>query len=248
MAFDFPANPVNGQTYESFIYDSGTSSWLARSSYAALSTRVSVLESLVPAGTIHQTSLANAPQGYLLCQGQAISRTVYSTLFASIGTQYGTGDGSTTFNIPDLQGVVPVGLDAATPIVSTTFRSLNAKGGAETVTLNSTQMPPHTHIQNSHNHLQDSHNHTQPDHSHSIPGGYVSPSGTQSGFTYTPLAGGGDYGFTYSSTEGTQATTATNQPATATNIATTATNQNTGGGGAHNNLQPYIVLNYIIKT
>jgi microcystin-dependent protein len=45
-----------------------------------------------------------------------------------------------------------------------------------------------------------------------------------------------------------QATTATNQNATATNQNATATNQNTGGGGAHNNLQPYLVLNYIIKT
>lgn len=243
MALDFPLNPVNGQTYESFVYDSGTSSWLSRSNFASLSTRVSALELLVPAGAIHQTSLAAAPQGYLLCQGQAISRTVYSALFTAIGTQYGVGDGSTTFNIPDLQGVIPVGKAA-----SGTFATLNNKGGAETVTISVQQMPVHTHVQDSHNHSQNSHNHTQPDHAHSIPGGYVTPSGSQSGFTYSPLNGGGDYGFTYSSTEGTQATTASNNATTATNQATTATNQNTGGGGAHNNLQPYIVLNYIIKT
>ncbi len=48
------------------------------------------------------------PEGWILCQGQAISRTTYSDLFAVIGTKFGSGDGSTTFNLPDFQGSEPI--------------------------------------------------------------------------------------------------------------------------------------------
>ena len=64
----------------------------------------------VPVGGIMPYAGSTAPFGYLLCQGQAISRTTYADLFAIIGTTYGGGDGSSTFNIPDLYNRVPVGL------------------------------------------------------------------------------------------------------------------------------------------
>ena len=57
-----------------------------------------------PVGTINAYGGSSAPSGWLLCQGQAISRTEYASLFAVIGTSFGSGDGSTTFNIPDLRG------------------------------------------------------------------------------------------------------------------------------------------------
>ena len=57
-----------------------------------------------PVGTINAYGGATAPDGWLLCQGQAVSRTDYANLFAVIGTSFGSGDGSTTFNIPDLRG------------------------------------------------------------------------------------------------------------------------------------------------
>lgn len=63
-----------------------------------------------PIGAIMSYGGATAPFGWLLCQGQAISRTDYSDLFNIIGTDFGTGDGSTTFNIPDLRETVPVGI------------------------------------------------------------------------------------------------------------------------------------------
>lgn len=62
-----------------------------------------------PIGTILAFGGATAPSGWLLCQGQAVSRTTYSELFAIIGTAFGAGDGSTTFNLPDLREAVPKG-------------------------------------------------------------------------------------------------------------------------------------------
>lgn len=61
------------------------------------------------AGIIQMYGGSTAPDGYLLCDGSAVSRTVYQSLFEAIGTTYGAGDGSTTFNLPDLQGRVPIG-------------------------------------------------------------------------------------------------------------------------------------------
>lgn len=62
-----------------------------------------------PVGTINAYGGTTAPDGWLLCQGQAISRTDYADLFAVIGTAYGSGDGSTTFNVPDMRESVPKG-------------------------------------------------------------------------------------------------------------------------------------------
>lgn len=67
-------------------------------------------EAAIPTGTVSQFAGSSAPTGWLICDGSAISRTTYSTLFAVIGTAYGSGDGSTTFNLPDLRGRVPVGV------------------------------------------------------------------------------------------------------------------------------------------
>lgn len=68
-------------------------------------------ERLAQAGDLKATARATASPGWLLCYGQAISRTDYDVLFAAIGTTYGVGDGSTTFNVPDFRGRGFVGLD-----------------------------------------------------------------------------------------------------------------------------------------
>lgn len=97
---------------------------------------------------------SSAPTGWLLCYGQAISRTDYATLFAAIGTSYGSGDGSSTFNVPDMRGRVPAGRDdmggsAAGRLTNTTMspdgNTLGANGGAQTITLDTTQIPSHSH-------------------------------------------------------------------------------------------------------
>ncbi|EHL69933.1 hypothetical protein HMPREF1032_02932, partial [Subdoligranulum sp. 4_3_54A2FAA] len=64
---------------------------------------------VMPVGCVIPFAGAAAPTGWLLCQGQAISRTTYAQLFSVIGTTYGSGDGKTTFNLPDMRGRVAVG-------------------------------------------------------------------------------------------------------------------------------------------
>jgi len=67
-----------------------------------------------PVGSVQMFAGSSAPSGWISCDGTAISRTTYAALFAIIGTTYGVGDGSTTFNLPDMQGRIPVGSGAET--------------------------------------------------------------------------------------------------------------------------------------
>lgn len=173
----------------------------------------------VPAGIIMAWAGVVAPSGYLLCDGSAISRVTYASLFANIGTTYGVGDGSTTFNLPNLLGRVPVGAGTyIDPVSGSVTRTLGASAGAEKHVLTIPEMPSHNHTL------------TDPGHSH-----------VQS---VAASAGGSDLGVL--GTGGLLNTTATNQ---STQTSTTGiTLANTGGGTSHNNMQPYLVLNYIIKS
>ena len=67
------------------------------------------ISSIMPTGVMVDYAGATAPAGWLLCYGQPVSRVTYAALFAAIGTTYGAGDGSTTFNVPDLRGAVAAG-------------------------------------------------------------------------------------------------------------------------------------------
>ena len=101
-------------------------------------------------GVIKMYGAATAPADYLLCDGAAVSRTTYADLFAVIGVTYGVGDGSTTFNVPDLGGRVPAGKEAtATRLTAggsgVDGGTLAATGGAETHTLTASEIPSHTH-------------------------------------------------------------------------------------------------------
>ena len=151
------------------------------------------IEENTPAGLISLFAGSTAPTGWLICDGTAVSRTTYADLFTAIGTTYGTGDGSTTFNLPNLKGRVPVGLDTS----DTSFDTLGETGGEKTHTLLEAEMPTHSHK--------------------------------------LPIAGtAGSSPYLISSY-------------TTANRAELGSTGSTGGGGAHNNLQPYIVMNYIIS-
>ena len=153
----------------------------------------------VPTGTIVMWGTGTAPSGWLLLQGQTVSRTTYSALYAVLGTLYGAGDGSTTFRLPNLKGSVPVGLDAA----QTEFATLGQSGGEKAHALTAAENGPHTH---------------------------------------GPLTAG--YRYMYNGGTGSQGLRETpNVP-----VSNSDTTASSGSGTPHNNLQPYLVLNYIVKT
>lgn len=125
-----------------------------------------VAEAALPAGFGPVPSAGTtAPTGWLLCFGQAVSRTTYAALFAAIGTTYGAGNGTTTFNLPDMRGRVAAGLDNMGGTTASRITSggsgiagttLGAVGGAETHTLTTAQLAVHNHGA------------TDPTHAHSV--------------------------------------------------------------------------------
>lgn len=101
----------------------------------------SEIASFVTVGDIKATASVNPPSRWMICDGRAISREIYSELFLSIGTTYGAGDGETTFNIPDLRGRVIAGVNES----DGNFSQIGKRGGSKNHTLTISEMPPHSH-------------------------------------------------------------------------------------------------------
>lgn len=95
----------------------------------------------LPIGSMMPYGKAEAPANWLVCDGSEVSRTTYAELFAVIGTSYGAGDGSTTFNLPNKKGKVSVGLDTS----DTDFNTIGKTGGEKTHTLTIEEIPKHRH-------------------------------------------------------------------------------------------------------
>jgi len=122
--------------------------------YVQILVEVPAASGYVPTGVILDFGGGTVPTGYLICDGAAVSRTTYATLFAQIGTNYGVGDGSTTFNVPDMRGRVCAGKDnmggsAASRLTATYFgtsaSTMGAVGGSESHTMTLAELVAHTH-------------------------------------------------------------------------------------------------------
>ena len=160
-----------------------------------------------PSGIMTPFAGATAPAGWLLCDGTAVSRTTYAKLFAVISTAYGVGDGSTTFNLPDMRGRLPLGQDdmggtSANRVTHAQADSLGGSEGSETHVLTAAEMPSHDHT-------------------------------VRTGPQSAAIGGAPDKWYAERSSTST-AQGQTSEPA--------------GGDGAHENMPPYLVFDYIIKT
>ena len=266
---------ISGTPYVA-VYRNSSNEWLLRGFFGANPYNVPLGAGLPFFGTVAPNSSFAFPRG------QPISRTTYSALFALIGTTYGAGDGSTTFALPDLSGRLLAcreGMDGApTPGRITTAGSgidgtaLGATGGAETVTLATSQLPSHTHA----NTLSDPghvHGVSDPTHAHGVSDpthahGVSDPTHAHSSSSFG-LAGGGLSGFasgglapggvivnaaaTGISIQAAATGVAIQGAATGVSIQSGSTgasivNAAQGGGLAHNNMPPTMMVNYIIRV
>lgn len=189
-------------------------------SLTSLGNRATALElAIIPVGTVVDFAGTVAPTRWHLCYGQALNRTTYAALFTAIGTTYGVGDGSTTFNLPDARGRVTAGKDNMGGVSANRLTSpvdgdvLGGAGGAESHTLTEGQMPDHGHP-----YMLRTTQQVSPD--ANISGGFIMNSGgtqaVQTAFNGTPTA-----------TAGQQI-------------------GGTGNNEAHPNVQPTLILNKII--
>lgn len=172
--------------------------------YLALSR---VLDAVPPSGAVIGYAGSTSPDGWLLCDGSAVSRTTYADLYTSIGTTFGIGDGSTTFNLPDTRGRTGIGAGTGSGLSA---RTLGTSLGEETHVLTTSEMPSHSHTV-------------------SASANSLTISGAAGADTTKAAAGDGSSSGTYT-------------PSISTTTGTS------GSGSAHNNMQPSIVFNYIIKT
>jgi microcystin-dependent protein len=167
-----------------------------------------------------------------VCDGSTISRTTYPTLFAVIGTTYGSGDGVNTFHLPDLRGRVPVGTGTGSGL---TNRLLGAIGGAETHTLLTSEMPAHTHSGTTDTSGAHSHTHNA---NNQFPGACLA---FRDGNNTRVNADSGQQ-----EELNLDASRALSIDSAGSHTHTFTTGS-TGSGSAHNYMQPFIVVNYIIK-
>lgn len=174
---------------------------------------------LVPSGTVSDFAGPTAPVGWLTCDGSAVPRDTYANLFIAIGTTWGAGDGSSTFNLPDLRNRITRG--AGVSGVGTT-------GGADSLTLSVAQLPAHNHPVVDPTHV---HGITDPGHLHTATTSTsINTAGAATGSAAAGNTGSATTGITINS------------------AATGVTVGDTGSGDSVPTLPAYATLQKIIKT
>lgn len=248
---------ISGGRYQ-FTYDSAADS--AAGGWVLLNPSVDTTL-LANVGDIKIWSGATLPTGYLWANGQAVSRSTYAALFSIIGAGYGAGDGSTTFNVPDLCGRAPFGADdmggiaakgRVTSAGSGIGGSLTSFGGVQSVTLTTAQIPSHTHTgttgtqsaNHTHSYSGTTSGQSQT-HTHSQSISDATAALTPGGTSFHTGSGGAvqtgnasvDHTHTFSGTTGNESATHTHSFVT----------DGAGDGGLHTNMPPALILNYIVK-
>ena len=227
-----------------------------------------VFNSAVPLGSVTMWAGADTdvPDGWDLCDGSAIDRTTYSELFTLLGTTFGSGDGSTTFNVPDMQDRFVVGAGSS--------YSRNAQGGSNTVnSAHSHTVNSHSHSISTHYHTVNSHRHYTGAHSHgagsyraqwyrnstySSYANFASSDGWTSDtlinlYNSSSSSTGQSHGLVVSGSSSsanagyTDYQAPTTNYAGATNTGSTSPSTNSAGSSTLENRPPYIGLFYIIK-
>lgn len=204
----------------------------------------------MPVGAVFAFASGATPPGYLLCNGQAVSRTTYNTLFVAIGTVYGSGDGSTTFNVPDLRNEFVRGKADA--------RALGNKQTAAFASHNhGVADPGHVHAgfgsQNPHSHIvtTGSHSHTvtDPTHTHGGQVGTGSGAGAAggSGITQGGISAAAT-GISIDTAGNIGGFTDTQTPTVFVSVGTATTGVSTGVAGSDETRPQNIALDYYIKA
>lgn len=172
-----------------------------------------------PTGIVQMYTGSTAPTGWLLCDGSLVSKTAYAALYTLLGSTFGT-ETTTQFYLPDMRGRSPLGVGTGSGLSA---RALGGSGGAETHTLSISEMPSHNH-----GGLTDWMNQNW-SHSHSI---NFNNSANGSGMAQESGQGVVDGTYSTNSADVNHKHSITSE----------------GGGGGHNNMHPFLVMNFIIKT
>lgn len=214
-------------------YSAGTTAaptTIAATTTTAAPTTTIPVGSTMPAGSVVWYVGSSAPSGWMKADGAAVSRSTYSAAFAALGTAYGAGNGSTTFNIPDLSGRVLVGKDST----QTEFDQTGETGGVNLVALTTAMMPAHAHT------VSVSTTANTSEYAATSFMRLVGVVGTSIYFNHMPgYAGGG-----YADVGDSQFP----QHWHSWSASASATTQQSGSSTAHNNLQPYLTLTALVAV
>jgi microcystin-dependent protein len=182
-------------------------------------------------GAVAWMACSTAPSGMLLCDGAAISRSAYAALFAVIGTKFGAGNGSTTFNVPDFGGKVAIGFKAA----ESDYDDMGKTGGEKTHSLSVAELAAHGHSAS-----QPAHGHSasQPAHTHTVDRGTATSGGGAIAYISTYVVSGSQN----SGSAGNDAVTVAAGGGDAVTV------NDAGSGTAHENRPLFVTIYAYIKT